>query len=223
MDTEEIFIDIDSLPTALSEDELMRLFVLKGTGSNAVREKIIVHNIRLVGYIVRTRFSFTNFEVKELMSVGVIGLIRAVDSFDYTKGYKFSSYAGRCIENEILMYIRANKKHVSNLYLYDLLEVQDDNDAQIEVQDDNDAQIENKFVSDINIEDEYEAKENVDILNSIIDSLSENEQRLIRMYYGIGCKSVGQVELSRIFNVCQGAISRRLKKTTKKIRQQFND
>ena len=102
---ENLFV-IPNLPKVLSEDELKFYFSRYKTGDVEARNIIITSNIRLVFNRVLKVFINLPYEKNELIEVGLIGLIKAVDTFDYTKNIKFNSYAARCIENEILMFIR---------------------------------------------------------------------------------------------------------------------
>ena len=100
---------VQGFPKPLTLEEEKREFKKMRAGDKKAREKLISHNLRLVAHVVK---KYTNsLEVDDLLSVGTIGLIKAIDTFDYDKKVQLSTYAARCINNEILMLIRANKKH----------------------------------------------------------------------------------------------------------------
>jgi len=101
MDFNELFLDVNNLPDSLSINELNDLFKKMSLGNIEAREKIINHNIKLVIFITMKKFNKINYDKKELVSIGIIGLINAVDTFDMTKNFKFSTYASTCIFNEI--------------------------------------------------------------------------------------------------------------------------
>ena len=102
-----------TLPPPLSYEEEAEFIERIEIDQNA-KKMLIEHNLRLVVYIAR-KFESTSVGIEDLVSIGTIGLIKAVDSFDYTKGAKLATYASRCIENEILMYFRGNKKRRKKL------------------------------------------------------------------------------------------------------------
>ena len=94
-------------------------------GDPVARQILIEHNLRLVSHIVKKYYSKTN-DTDELISIGTIGLIKAIDSFDYTKGTRLATYAARCIENEILMYFRSQKKQDGDVFLGDTIDTDKD-------------------------------------------------------------------------------------------------
>ena len=108
----------DALPSPLEQEEETSLVRRMDAGDESVKSALIEHNLRLVVYIAR-RFDNSGVDLDDLISVGTIGLIKAVNSFNSDKNIKLATYASRCIENEILMLIRSNKKHKNNVYLFD--------------------------------------------------------------------------------------------------------
>ena len=104
MNYNEMFIE-NNLPAVLTKDELMRYFENYRNGDEKARQIIIYHNIRLVLYEVRKRFCNTMHDEKDLVSIGLIGLIKSVDGFDLSRNIEFMTYATRCIDNEILMFL----------------------------------------------------------------------------------------------------------------------
>ena len=119
-------------PKPLSAEEEKTLFLKMKAGDEKAREKLISHNLRLVAHIVKR---YTNsLEADDLLSVGTIGLVKAIDSFDYDKKVQLSTYAARCINNEILMLIRSNKKH-KNVVSLNSLTSSNDEDKELELQD----------------------------------------------------------------------------------------
>ena len=109
--------------TAAEEHECFRL--MRETGDTAARSKLIEHNLRLVSHIVKKYYSSTG-PSEELLSIGTVGLIKAVDSFDSTNGARLGTYASRCIQNEILMYFRARKKLDSEVSINETIDVDRD-------------------------------------------------------------------------------------------------
>ncbi len=170
----ELFID-NNIKEPLDENTLKSYFIKMKEGDLKARDIIITHNIKLVLGRVVKRFGNTDYEKNELVSVGIIGLLKSVDTFDITKGLKFSTYACRCIDNEILMYIKKSKKYNNVRSIDDPLTLDDEgNDCFIEetLTDDND------FVMD------YEKKEIIKILNKLVNELDTREKEIIMLYFG---------------------------------------
>ena len=114
-----------SYPPPLSPEEEHSLFLAAESGNSAAREKLILHNLRLVAHIVRKYYSSAKNQ-EDLVSIGTIGLIKAVDSFRVSCGAKFGTYAAKCIQNEILMHFRSQKKLASEVSLNDTIDVDRD-------------------------------------------------------------------------------------------------
>lgn len=192
---------IQGFPKPLyKEDELMWVDRL-ADGDEQAREVLINHNLRLVAHIVK-KYS-NSLEADDLISVGTIGLIKAVDSFKGNKGVLLSTYASRCIENEILMLIRANKKHKDTLSLNTILSPKADSD---------DMELANLIPAD----DEEEVFSQVetqvlmnDVENAMKKYLSSMEQEILKYRYGImGYPQKTQKEVAELFNISRSYISR---------------
>ncbi len=115
-------------PKPLSKDEEEECFARMAQGDKSARNKLIEHNLRLVAHIVK-KYSQSSAEQDELISIGTIGLIKAVSTFDYKKGAKFATYSSKCIENEILMNFRALKKSAGDIYINEPVETDKDGNA----------------------------------------------------------------------------------------------
>ena len=109
----------------LKKEEEQACFEAMEAGDRSAREKLILHNMRLVAHIIK-KYGMPQPEQEELISIGTIGLVKAVDSFDCSKGARFATYASRCIENEILMNFRAKKKHADQIYMGEPIETDGD-------------------------------------------------------------------------------------------------
>lgn len=176
------------------------------------REILINHNLRLVAHIVK-KYS-NSLEADDLISVGTIGLIKAVDSYDKDKGVLLSTYASRCIENEILMLIRANKKHKDVVSLNLALSPKADSDEM---------ELENLIPA----EDGEEVFEKIedsclmkDVLSIMKECLSPMEQEIIKYRFGIcGYQQKTQKEVAQIFNISRSYISRIETKATKTLQK----
>lgn len=187
-------------PQPLTEEEERRYFEMFKNGDKKAKDKIINHNLRLVAHIVK-KYAGTS-EADDLISVGTIGLIKAINTFEYGKGTQLSTYAARCIENEILMLLRVSKKHKNVMSLDDSLgQDKDGNDielADIIPSDEEDilTQVENNVITSK--------------INKLInEKLDEREALIIKMRYGIGGKpSLTQREVAKKLGISRSYISR---------------
>ena len=118
----------NAFPKPLSRKEEEECFIKMSAGDKSARNKLIEHNLRLVAHIVK-KYAMTVPEQDELISIGTIGLIKAVSTFDHTNGTRFATYASRCIENEILMSFRSAKKTAGDIYINEPVEVDKDGNA----------------------------------------------------------------------------------------------
>lgn len=203
----------ECFPKPLSkEEEELYLKKYKEEKDMNAREILITRNLRLVPHIVKRFVGSTTVEADDMISVGAIGLIKAIDSFDAEKGVKLATYASRCIENEILMLIRVNKKHKDNVSL-DLPVANNDGGDDILIMDmiadesePLDEKLNNIFI--------YERVQNV------VDSkLSPREREVIAKRYGLnGEKILTQKELAKQIGISRSYISRIEKKSIETIK-----
>lgn len=208
------FIDTaQGFPKPLSAEEEKFEFQKMKAGDKKAREKLISHNLRLVAHIVK---KYTNsLEADDLLSVGTIGLIKAVDSFDCTKSVQFSTYAARCINNEILMLIRSNKKH-KNVVSLNSLTTNCDEDKDLELIDVLSTDDDEIFTQ---VENNLMVQKIKDIIKTKLD---EREQAVVKMRYGIDCKrAMTQKEVAEALGISRSYISRIENKTLKVIKEEF--
>lgn len=192
---------IQGFPKPLTKEEEVKWIEKLSQGDKEAREVLINHNLRLVAHIVK---KYNNsLEADDLISAGTIGLIKAVDSFDGRKGVLLSTYASRCIENEILMLIRANKKYKDTISLNTVLSPKADSD-------------EMELANLIPAESEEDVFHQVetgclmqDVLNAMEKCLTPMEQEIVKYRYGIcGYELKTQKEVADIFNISRSYISR---------------
>ena len=167
----------DTLPPPLSKDEEARLISRLAEGDMSVKTTLIEHNLRLVVYIAR-KFENTGIYVEDLISIGTIGLIKAINTFKPDKNIKLATYASRCIENEILMYLRKNSNMRSEISIDEPLNVDwDGNELLLSdiLGTDND-------VICKNIEDEVDKA----LLADALSKLTSREQQIMKMRFGLG-------------------------------------
>jgi RNA polymerase sporulation-specific sigma factor len=194
----------NSFPPPLKADEEQHYVQLMANGDMYAREKLIQHNLRLVAHVVK-KYS-TAGEADDLISVGTIGLIKGIESYQYGKGSLLATYVAKCIDNEILMYIRANKKHRNNLSLSDAVGVDKDGN-EITLMDVIPSDDENRFLK---IEDSVVMEK---VMKIIQTKLNGRERKIINMRYGLdGEEPKTQLEVSEILNISRSYVSRLEKK-----------
>lgn len=201
-------------PKPLSLEEEKQEFEKMKKGNMKAREKLISHNLRLVAHIVK---KYTNsLEADDLLSVGTIGLIKAIDTFDYDKKVQLSTYAARCINNEILMLIRANKKH-KNVVSLNSLTSNNEDDKDLELKDVLSSDDEEIFVQ---VEQNLMIQK---IKKIITEKLDKREQAVVKLRYGIDCdKTYTQKEVATKLGISRSYISRIENKTLKIIKDEFD-
>ena len=210
---EELFIDFN-LPEPFSEDELRELFIRVKNGESGVVDKIITHNIRLVISRVLGRFHTVEYDKEDLISIGNIGLMKAVETFDINKNAKFNCYAVRCIDNEILLFLRDVKKHKHIESI----------DEPLSYLKDDTLTYKDCIKDDIDLEEKYFDKELYLYLNKILLDLPEIDKEIIMMFYGFNNnKLFTQKEIGERFNFSQSYASRKIIDNLKRIKKMLED
>ncbi len=183
-----------------SEEEKKYLELLKN-GDEEARNILIEHNLRLVAHISK-KYSSTNIDQDDLISIGSIGLIKGINSFDNSKGIKLSTYISRCVENEILMFLRSSKKLNSEVYLEDPIG-KDKDDNTVTLQE----VLEN---SDRNIEDEVDLKFKVkQLYEKMKEVLKSRERTILELRFGLGGqKPQTQNEIADSMGISRSYVSR---------------
>lgn len=181
-------------------------------GDANARGVLIERNLRLVSHIVKKYYSKTN-DTDDLISIGTIGLIKAIDSFNAEKGTRLATYASRCIENEILMHFRAGKKVANDVYLNDTLEIDKDG---------NPLTIEDTISSPDDLADNLEVKVRWEKVAKIIENMEdEREREIIILRYGLDNKKpLTQREVAQRLNISRSYVSRIEKKVLNDIKKQ---
>ena len=199
-----------SLPPPLSAQQEKEVMERLSKGDEAVREKLIVHNLRLVVYIAK-KFENSGVGIEDLISIGTIGLIKSVNTFSPEKNIKLATYASRCIENEILMYLRKTNQQKCEVSIDEPLNVDwDGNELLL-----SDVLGSDGFEVGENLEDEDEKR----ILYLSIGKLGERERMIMNMRFGIGTgREHTQKEVADILGISQSYISRLEKRIIKRLR-----
>ncbi len=204
----------DVLPPALSPEEEAVLIEKLGSGDETVRQTLIEHNLRLVVYIAR-KFDNTAVGAEDLISIGTIGLIKAINTFRAEKNIKLATYASRCIENEILMHLRKNASRRTEVSIDEPLNVDFDGNALL--------------LSDVlgtegdlvhqHLEDEAERE----MLSRALSHLSKREQTIMTLRFGLGGSTEKtQKEVADMLGISQSYISRLEKRILSRLRKEFS-
>lgn len=203
----------ETLPAPLSSEEEKELVAKLSEGDKSAREKLIEHNLRLVVYIAK-KFESSNVDIDDLISVGTIGLIKAVNSFDGNKQIKLATYASRCIENEILMHLRKVVRTKSEMSLDEPLNVDWEGNVLL-LSDVLGTE------SDVTCKD-VENDEEKDILIKTFKQLPPRERQIVRLRFGLlGAQKKTQKEIADLLGISQSYISRLEKKVMKKLKKEL--
>lgn len=204
---------VTELPVPLTPEEESVALDAYENGDESARERLIEHNLRLVVYIAK-RFDNTGYEMDELISVGTLGLIKAVKSFSRDKNIKLATFASRCIENEILMYLRKMVRVRTEVSLDEPLNT-DSEGNQLVLSDvlGTDSDVRYK---------ELESEAELEILRAVIKGLSMRDRKIIAMRYGLfGEEEKTQKEVADEFSISQSYISRLEKRILLDMRKEF--
>ena len=200
-----------SFPQPLSAKEERECFEKMTAGDKTARAKLIEHNLRLVAHIIKKYYG-NSAEQDDLISIGTIGLIKAVSTFDYEKGARFATYASRCIENEILMYFRNKKKYAQDVSFTEPI----DSDK-----DGNTLSLIDIMADERSVAEDIEDKLRDERLYKVIgDTLSLREQEIIYLRYGLdGRRSYTQREVAKHLGISRSYVSRIEKKALETLRE----
>jgi len=207
----------DVLPPPLGPEEEARMVALLGNpnGSDAAKARLIEHNLRLVVYIAR-KFENTGVNVEDLISIGTIGLIKAINTFKADKKIKLATYASRCIENEILMYLRRNSRIKAEVSIDEPLNVDWDG---------NELLLSDILGTDVDIiyrdiEDEVDR----DLLRMALAKLSGREKKIVELRFGLvgDGEEMTQKEVADLLGISQSYISRLEKKIICRLRKEIS-
>ncbi len=200
-------------PEPLSEEEEQKAILLMQQGDTEARNTLIERNLRLVAHIVK-KFESKRISQDDLISIGTIGLIKGIDSYNDSKKTKITTYAARCIENEILMYFRSNKKRENDVSLNDSIGYDKDGNeiSLIDVLKDNSSD----FAEVIH------TKDNIKDLNIYLHLLNEREKEIIIKRYGLlNQKEKTQKEIAKELNISRSYVSRIEKRALTKMLKEF--
>ena len=202
-----------SFPPPLSAEREAELLEKSRNGDDDARNELIEHNLRLVAHIVK-KYCNTGADQDDMISIGTIGLIKAVSTFNADKGIHLATYASRCIENEILMFFRNQKKTAQDVFISDPIDTDKDGNTLTLI---------DVIADKSDIADEIDTKIKVEKLRVILPvCLTERERLIIEMRYGLcGREELTQREIAKKLNISRSYVSRIEKSALEKLRKQF--
>ena len=197
-------------PLSHGEEKLKRC----KEGDQTARNMLIEHNMRLVAHVVK-KYQCQDYDTEDLLSAGTIGLIKAVNTFDVDKGSRLATYAARCVENEILMLLRAGKKRAKEVSLFEPIGTDKDGEtvSLVDVIEMENPKTIDQLILDQDIKELYQAFD---------QKLTENEKQVISMRYGLfKGKEHTQREVAGVLGISRSYVSRIEKKAIGKLREEF--
>ena len=204
----------DILPPPLDKDEELRCIIKAQQGDINARNKLIEHNLRLVVFLAK-KYENTGYDIEDLVSIGSIGLIKGIKTYKIDKNIKLATYASRCVANEILMFLRKNKKRRGEISFEDALNY-DSEGNELHLEDilgtDNDIVIKT-----------FENKLDKQLLSKYLNSLDKREKQIMILRYGLNnTTEYTQKEVAEILGISQSYISRIEKKIIAKLQSVMN-
>ena len=199
----------DKLPPPLAKEEELKYLILAKEGDIEARNILIEHNLRLVVFLAK-KYENTGFDIEDLVSIGSIGLIKGINTYKIDKNIKLATYASRCIANEILMFLRKNKKKKVEVSLEETLNF----DAE-----GNELRLEDILgTSNDVVPDEFENKMNKELLKEYISHMDKRDKEIMVLRYGLNnSEEYTQKEVADLLGISQSYISRIEKKVIKKL------
>ena len=199
-----------NFPPPMKKEEEEEAFARMKRGDEDARQALILHNLRLVSHIVRKYYSAAP-DQEDLISIGTIGLVKAVDSFSPENGARFATYAARCIQNEILMHFRSRKKHTSEVSINETIDVDRDGNplSYMDVicdEEDFAEEVQRKLLTE-------------SMLHSIETCLTQRERQIIEMRYGLASENpMTQKEVADLLGISRSYVSRIEKSALQKLK-----
>lgn len=200
-------------PKPLSAQQEAEAFRRMAEGDTSARSELIEHNLRLVAHVVKKYYT-SNADTEELISIGTVGLIKAVSTFNNSKSTRFSTYAAKCIDNEILMYFRSAKKSARDVYLDEPVDVDKDG---------NSMSLMDIIAEDDNMVDRIDTMiKSRQLYGFVENSLDEREREIILYRYGLyGKKPLTQREVAEKLDISRSYVSRIEKKALEKLKNEY--
>lgn len=200
-------------PKPLSAQQEAEAFRRMAEGDTSARSELIEHNLRLVAHVVKKYYT-SNADTEELISIGTVGLIKAVSTFNNSKSTRFATYAAKCIDNEILMYFRSAKKSTRDVYLDEPVDVDKDG---------NSMSLMDIIAEDDNMVDRIDTMiKSRQLYGFVENSLDDREREIILYRYGLyGKKPLTQREVAEKLDISRSYVSRIEKKALEKLKNEY--
>lgn len=204
---------LNSFPKPLSASKEKELLIKMKNGDSEARTTLIEHNLRLVSHIIKKYYAGYD-EQEDLVSIGTIGLIKAIDSFDCDKGVRLATYAARCVENEILMYFRAKKKEAGNLSVNEPIDTNSEGEP---------LTIIDTIYCDDTISDDIDLKNKTRALYKFVEEIQDDREReiIIRRYGLYNQKELTQREIAAEMGISRSYVSRIEKRVLEQLKAKF--
>lgn len=204
-----------SFPSPLSAEEERRYLVLWQGGDMSARNVLVEHNLRLVAHIIKKYYTQTN-DIEDLISIGTIGLIKGINTYKPDRGIRLATYASRCIENEILMHFRSQKKSMCDVSLSEVLDTDGEG---------NSLSLMDVLSQDDEMSERIGELELCEKLKGLVSSaLDEREARIIKLRYGLdGSPPMTQRETAKACGISRSYVSRIEKKALARLRAELGD
>ncbi len=206
---------LNSFPAALSKSEEEKLLKLSAKGDKTAKNKLVEHNLRLVAHIIK-KYNSSAVDQEDLISIGTIGLIKSIDSFKSDKGTRLATYAARCVENEVLMFFRSQKKISQDISVNEPIDVDNEGNplTLIDIIATEDTILDDIFLTSM-------SKKLYNFINEIKD---EREKTIIILRYGLNNqKPLTQREIASMLKISRSYVSRIEKKILQELRQKFEE
>lgn len=203
----------NSFPPALSKEDEERLMKLSDKGDKQAKNKLVEHNLRLVAHVIKKYYSSTTSQ-EDLISIGTIGLIKAIESYNGEKGTRLATYAARCIENEILMYFRSQKKCSQDVSVHEPIDVDNEGNPL--------TLIDVIATEDTILDDIYLSSMSKKMYKFISEIEDEREKNIIILRYGLTNQNpLTQREIAKKMNISRSYVSRIEKKVLTNLKERF--
>ena len=200
-----------SFPKPLTAKQEREALEAMAAGDPAARQKLIEHNLRLVAHIIKKHYASSR-DQEDLISIGTIGLIKAVDTFDGRKGSRLATYASRCIENEILMHFRAAKKTERDVSLSEPIDT-DSEGHPLTLMD--------VLAQEDTILEDLDQKIKLQCLDAYLDSLEERERTVLRLRYGLAGEPLAQWQVAERLGISRSYVSRLETRALNQLRRRY--
>ena len=204
-------VNSGSFPKPLTARQERQALEAMAAGDAAARRQLIEHNLRLVAHIIKKQYAHAK-DQEDLISIGTVGLIKAVDTFDVSKGNRLASYASRCIENEIRMHFRAAKKTERDVSLSEPIDT-DSEGHPLTLMD--------VLAVEESLSEEVELRQNLKVLGGYVAELEGREREIICLRYGLGCPPSAQWQVAERLGISRSYVSRLETRALEKLRQRY--